>query len=238
MPRGKRGRRGGRGIVKSVSQPARVVRTPTRGRVNAIANQVLQRMALFEPQGPSASGLQPGPGPFQQRVPDQVSQPVHGPFQQGQEVPEPMEVNVDRVNAPAAAGRHVDGEQMDLTGRFDPDVPGPLAQARQDDDGWAEIDKLGAWDCALSPFPAIEEIPAQHREAWFLAMEKVHRKIWEAQDVGEDLDRALKWWFFLPQALCRRAQRGGRAGVGQIKKRFNCIVKGDYGEVVQGQGVG
>ena len=85
--------------------------------------------------------------------------------------------------------------------RVDPVVPGPLGQVRQDDDGWGEIDKLGAWDCALSPFPAIEEIPTQHREAWALAMAKVHRKIWEVQEDGEELDRALKWWFFLPQGL-------------------------------------
>ena len=37
----------------------------------------------------------------------------------------------------------------------------------------------------------------------------------------------------MPQALCRRAQRGGRAGVGQIRKRFNCVVKGDFAEIVK-----
>ena len=89
------------------------------------------------------------------------------------------------------------------------------------------------WDCVLSPFQAIEEIPAQHVGAWALAMDKVHRKIWEADDNVEKLDRALKWWFFMPQALCRRAQRGGRAGVGQIRKRFNCVVKGDFAEIVK-----
>ena len=66
---------------------------------------------------------------------------------------------------------------MDLSIRVDPVVPGPLGQVRQDDDGWGEIDKLGAWDCALSPFPAIEEIPTQHREAWALAMAKVRKNL-------------------------------------------------------------
>ena len=35
------------------------------------------------------------------------------------------------------------------------------------------------------------------------------------------------------RALCRRAQRGGRAGVGQINQRFNAVVNGDYGLLVQ-----
>ena len=54
--------------------------------------------------------------------------------------------------------------KLDLAGRVNPCVPGPLAQVMQDDEGWGEIDKLSAWECALSTFPAIEEIPAQHRE--------------------------------------------------------------------------
>ena len=62
---------------------------------------------------------------------------------------------------------------------------------------------------------------------------KVHMNIWEAEEDGEELDRALKWWFFLPQALCRRALRGGRTGVSQIRKRFNCVVTGDCGELVR-----
>ena len=58
-----------------------------------------------------------------------------------------------------------DTDKIDLTPRVNPTVPGPLAQVKQDDEGWGEIDKLGAWDCSLSSFSAIEEIPAQHREA-------------------------------------------------------------------------
>ena len=80
-------------------------------------------------------------------------------------------------------------EQLDLEHRIDPTVPGPLPSEHKDDDGWKEIDKLGAWDCVLSPFQAIVEIPAQHRGAWGLAMDKVHRKIWESQEEGEELDR-------------------------------------------------
>ena len=129
-------------------------------------------------------------------------------------------------------GRGVEEELLSLHDRVDPVVPGPLLAVHEDVEGWGEIDRLGVWECVLSPFQAMEEIPDQHRGAWALAMEKVHRRVWEAEESGEKLDRALKWWFFLPQALCRKAQRGGRAGVGQIKKRFNCVVKGDFAELV------
>ena len=135
---------------------------------------------------------------------------------------------------PAQAGfRSVGEEYVDIQDRFNPEVPGPQPLVRQDEDGWDEIDQIGAWECALSKFQAIAEVPAQHREAWALAMDKVLRKIWETEDEGEELDRALKWWFFLPQALCRKAQRGGRAGVGQIKQRFNCVVRGDFGSLIK-----
>ena len=87
-------------------------------------------------------------------------------------------------------------EEVDLREKVDPVVPGPLPSVQEHETGWGEIDRLGVWECVLSPFSAIEEIPAQHREAWAMAMDKVHRKIWEAEEYGEDLERALKWWFF------------------------------------------
>ena len=129
-------------------------------------------------------------------------------------------------------GKKSGDELIPLQHRINPEIPKPLDKKTVDSDGWGEIDQLSGWDCALSSFPAMEEIPAQHRETWAHAVDTVLRKLSEAQDEGEDLDRALKWWFFLPQALCRKAGRGGRAGIGQIKKRFNCIVQGDFGELV------
>ena len=210
------------------SQPTPVRSSRTRVNRRSVQHQV----AMWEnaAQAVQLAGLlagmprQGGPG-----LPQQVPAPVAG--QQGPGHQDPLQ-------APARpheqlVGRRVEEEQMDLQDRLDPIVPGPLPSVRQDEDGWGEIDRLGVWECALSSFPAIEEIPVQHREAWALAMDKVHRRIWEAEEEGEELDRALKWWFFIPQALCRRAQRGGRAGVGQIKKRFNCVIQGDYGELVR-----
>ena len=153
------------------------------------------------------------PGPSQAHAPEDGLQPGPSSFQ--------------------VVGRAAAEEMISLRERVDPVVPGPLPTLQVDEAGWGEIDKLGAWECALSPFTALEEVPAQHREAWGLAMNKVHRKIWEAEGQGEEMDRALKWWFFLPQALLRQAQRGGRAGVGQIRKRFNSVINGDFGELVK-----
>ena len=129
-------------------------------------------------------------------------------------------------------GKRTDDEYIDVSARLDPVVPGPAEVAIIDADGWGIIDTLGAWDCVLSRFSAMEEIPAQHKEIWASAVDTVLRRISDTQEEGEELNRALKWWLFLPQALCRQAGRGGRAGVGQIRKRFNCIVEGDFGELI------
>ena len=69
-------------------------------------------------------------------------------------------------------GRGVGEDFISLQERVDPEIPGPLPTILEDGFGWGEIDKLGVWDCILSPFSAIEEVPAQHREAWAMAMDQ------------------------------------------------------------------
>lgn len=46
------------------------------------------------------------------------------------------------------------------------------------------------------------------------------------------MDRNLKWWFAMPQILLRRPRRGGKAGNGLIKKRFDCIAEDDYSKLI------
>ena len=87
---------------------------------------------------------------------------------------------------------------------------------------------MSVMDCVLCPFQAIEEVPNQYRELFASAMHKIITRVWENQEEGEELDRALKWWFLIPHALLRKAGRGGKAGMGQIKKRFDCIAKENY----------
>ena len=61
-------------------------------------------------------------------------------------------------------------EQFMLQGREDPDVPGPSYRVTKESLGLGEIDRIGAWDCSLSIFPSLEDIPSQHREQWGRAM--------------------------------------------------------------------
>ena len=53
---------------------------------------------------------------------------------------------------------------------------------------------------------------------------------------GRQRVRGKRWtelWdgVFLPQALLRQVQGGGRSEVAQIKKRFNSVMNGDFGEM-------
>ena len=240
-PRRQRARLNSRGSVQHqvtlfdyIAQHAHQVRPPGQGHAGPPVTLDLPDANERPQQVQVEPGQRQATHPITHDLPDEQPQQVQvEPLVQQlgnvhlEELPAEMDVQ-GRV----VANKINEQGKLDLAGRVNPCVPGPLAQVMQDDEGWGEIDKLSAWECALSTFPAIEEIPAQHREVWALAMNKVHRKIWEAQEEGDDLDRALKWWFFLPQALARKAQRGGRAGVGQIMKRFNAVVKGDFGELV------
>ena len=130
-------------------------------------------------------------------------------------------------------------EKFSLLDRINPIMPEPLTTtmdgyAARDAyaDGFAHIDQLSAMDCVLSPFQAMDEVPKQHQEVFASAMEKILTRVWENQAEGIELDRALKWWFFLPQCLLRKATRGGRAGMGLVKKRFDCVINEDYGQLI------
>ena len=46
-------------------------------------------------------------------------------------------------------------------------------------------------------------------------------------------DAALLWFCFRPQALLRKANRGGKAEKGQIARRFNTPGKGNWGGLVE-----
>ena len=105
------------------------------------------------------------------------------------------------------AVRGVIGEQGDLAGRLHPDVPAPLiGPLNQDGDGWRDIDRLGAWECALNVFSSLEEVPLIFRVTWGKAVNRVITAILRATD-QEEMDRGLKWLLILPAALLRQAQR-------------------------------
>ena len=59
-------------------------------------------------------------------------------------------------------GGQAQGELLQTRAR--PVIPGPermMGDAEVDADGWAEIDRLRAWDCMLVKFAMLQEIPAK-----------------------------------------------------------------------------
>ena len=185
-----------------------------------------------------------------QNRPDQVPPP---PVQQHVRQPPRPLAGDDQVEGPAAAvdrGDEIEGgdgvvQQQDhvppvrdavgelLDSRVRPEIPGPALDVPADANGWGLIDKLGAWDCMLTQFATLEDVPAQHMEVWVEAFSQVLQKIEEAED-EQQLNRALKWFMLLPQGLLRKTtSRGGRAGRGQVARRFNAISRGDWGAVVE-----
>ena len=123
----------------------------------------------------------------------------------------------------------IDEEVIVLEGRLHPEVPAPVdVNVDEDSDGWCQIDQVGAWESFLCEFQVLDEVPAQHRGTWVWAWGLVMQRI-QAADSGKELDRALMWLCFLPQALLRQAKRGGKAGRKLVVQRFNSLVKGDCG---------
>ena len=100
-----------------------------------------------------------------------------------------------------------------LRDRISPEIPQPRMPPADDSDlEWAQIDRIGGWNSIISPFGSIDQIPAQHKAVWAWAWEVILDKIQSAVSES-DLDRALMWFLFLPQALCRKPRRGGVQGV-------------------------
>ena len=136
-----------------------------------------------------------------------------------------------------AGGGQVDANDeefdADIADRCRPHIPqgDPTATRAPDSDGWSFIAKLGAYECFLTCFPSLQEVPNQHEEAFAEAVAEVLRR---RERAISDLETrlSLSWWLFLPQALLRRPNRGGRAGRQQVAKRFACLSRGDWGGLV------
>ena len=113
------------------------------------------------------------------------------------------------------------GEQVELEPWLDPEVPSP-GPVYLDADGWSKIDGLGGGDCTLSSFQAMEQVPNSHKEKWGKVVANEVRKILDAP-TEEARNRALPWFLILPQALLRKAKRGGRKGqnAASVARRFD-----------------
>ena len=116
--------------------------------------------------------------------------------------------------------------------RSRPVTPQPNPTVVRDADGWNLIAKLGPTASFLSSFPALQEVPDQHEQAWVEAVAKVLRK-WREATSNEEITIALSWFLFLPQALLRKPARGGRAGRKEVARRFNYLARGDWGTIIE-----
>ena len=125
------------------------------------------------------------------------------------------------------------GDRVLLQPFFRPLVPqGQASAGVEDADGWSSVDQLGAMDCLLCSSGMLIDVPEQHEAVWVSAWVKVLRK-WSEADSEEDVTRALKWLLFLPQGLLRRPRMGGKKGRRHVAARFNALVVGDWGKVVE-----
>ena len=130
--------------------------------------------------------------------------------------------------------RGIEAEQVEIGNRLNPIVPGPAeGPPLLDVDGWHEIDRLGAWDCAMNTFSSMEEVPFAYRVSWGKAMTRVLTSIFAATR-QEDLDRGLKWLLILPAALLRQAKRGGQNGRGraEVAGRFRAVSEDNWGFLI------
>ena len=125
-------------------------------------------------------------------------------------------------------------DKVDLGPWLDPEVPGPFLGPLQDDgDGWNRIDRLGVWECGLSSFRSLEEVPTRFREKWAKVMSTIFRRLQKATMVEEGI-RALKWFLIAPQAFLREPKRGGKKGqiFSALNARFDCVVREDFGTIL------
>ena len=125
------------------------------------------------------------------------------------------------------------GERGELADRLDPEVPGPLiGPLPLAGTGWEDIDRLGAWECALNPFLSMSTVPGPVQTKWARVMATILRAILNAQD-ETSLTRALKWFLLAPQAFLRQAKRGSEAGRSYVAGRFNSAMEDDWGSVLR-----
>ena len=102
------------------------------------------------------------------------------------------------------------------------------------EDGWAAIDRLDPMACMIVVGGVMEDIPRQYRHLYAWAMGVVLERIMAATmlDNHEPLDRGLKWFLFLQQALLRSPKEKGKEGRGFVAARFNCLAERRWDKLV------
>ena len=107
-------------------------------------------------------------------------------------------------------------ELFQLAHRALPDLPPPTPGAGEAE-GWQAIHRLGALNSFLCQFPLLQECPEQHKSTWARAHGFVLQK-WREAFTQAEIDTALLWLGFLPQASLRKSSRGGKVGRGDKRR--------------------
>jgi len=97
--------------------------------------------------------------------------------------------------------------------------------------GVAAIDGLDIFTPLTNGFRHRRAVPNPVGPRWLQAVERVMGWINDAA-TAQDRDRALKWWWFLPDILWR-TDRGGKRGYQQFLQRVDRFVSGDYDRLVE-----
>ena len=125
-----------------------------------------------------------------------------------------------------------DNDSFNLTAWLDPEVPGPLPGPSDHTSIFSAFDTIGAWDCALSRFPTVTDIPRPFRSKWAEIYDRVLQS-WERAVVNNNSDeitRALKVLLALPQLLLRQTGRGGKRGQAgpSLAVHFDLAIEGEW----------
>ena len=214
----------GRGgmVSKSASQPA-PVRNTTRARPSLNRRSVQEHIAIWDGGLPRnqlrQAGQQAGPRPQQDGQGGEVRQ-------QGPDGP-PAAGPAPAIDG-HTIGRGVGEEMVSLRERVDPVVPGPLPCVQEHEAGWGEIDRLGVWEYMLcvKKFLLSKGRPG----AW--PWTKFTERFWKQKNMVRIWIEPLNG-VFSATGSPKKTPIDGRAGVGQIRKRFDAVVNGDYGELVR-----
>jgi hypothetical protein len=88
--------------------------------------------------------------------------------------------------------------------------------------GWEAIDRLTVAEVAFrsAGVYTLDECPVEFRQPWAQALADVLAQVLVSAPRSVEQERGLKWLLYLPQVLLRWTIRGGRRGMGELRRRF------------------
>ena len=106
--------------------------------------------------------------------------------------------------------------------------------ANNQNDGFNAIDSIYVWNCALSQFITVSDIPQPFRSKWAHLVDQILQK-WEFSSNEDEENQALKAFLFLPQLLLRQTKRAGRRqrGMAELSHRFDLASNEEWETLIE-----